>query len=155
MALNIGDTVPHFTATDQLGHDFDSARFLGNKIIVLYFYPKDDTPGCTMQACSFRDQYEDFKQYGAEVIGVSADNGKSHQKFVSKYQLPFTLLTDSNKTLSKMFGVKKDLFILPGRETFVIDKKGILQMKFDSMQAKSHITEALEKVKELSINQKI
>jgi peroxiredoxin Q/BCP len=149
MALSVGDVVPHFTAIDDNGLVFDSTNF-ANKIVVIYFYPKDNTPGCTAQACGFRDQYEDFLALGAEVIGISSDRQTSHTNFKKKYKLPFTLLTDSNKKLSKLFGVTNDLLFLPGRETFVIDVHGVVQMKFDSMQAVSHIKIALNKVKQLA-----
>ncbi|MBP6072858.1 MAG: peroxiredoxin [Flavobacterium sp.] len=150
MALSVGDVVPHFTAKDENGLPFDSTNCIGKQITVLYFYPKDNTPGCTAQACEFRDQYEDFLNYGALVIGVSSDGASSHSKFKSRYKLPFTLLSDPTKKISKLFGVANDLLFLPGRETFVIDSEGVIQMKFDSMQAKSHISKALDKVKDLA-----
>jgi peroxiredoxin Q/BCP len=150
MALSTGDVVPHFTAKDENGAPFDSQSCIGKQITVLYFYPKDNTPGCTAQACEFRDQYEDFLNYGALVIGISSDGASSHTKFKSRYKLPFTLLSDPTKKISKLFGVSNDLLFLPGRETFVIDSEGVIQMKFDSMQAKTHISKALEKVKALA-----
>lgn len=118
--------------------------------MVIYFYPKDNTPGCTVQACSFRDQYEDFKDLGAEVIGISSDNIASHQKFTQQYKLPFILLSDSDKKIRKLFGVPSGLFgILPGRVTYVADKTGTIIMVFDSMMAKRHIPKALEAIREL------
>ena len=150
MALSIGDVVPHFTAKDENGNLFDSQNCIGKQITVVYCYPKDNTPGCTAQACEFRDQYEDFVSLGAIVIGISSDSTSSHTQFKTRYKLPFTLLSDPTKKLSKLFGVANDLLFIPGRETFVIDSKGIIQMKFDSMQAKTHISKALQKVKELA-----
>lgn len=150
MALSVGDVVPQFTTIDESGNQFDSQSVIGKKIVVLYFYPKDNTPGCTAQACSFRDQYEDFLEYGSEVIGISSDGFTSHTNFKKKYKLPFRLLTDSNKKISRLFGVANDLLFIPGRETFVIDAKGVLQMRFDSMQATTHISKALQKVKSLA-----
>ena len=104
MAIKVGDTIPHFTTIDSNGSAFNSQSHLG-KSLVIYFYPKDETRVCTEQACSFRDNYEEFKELGAEVIGISSDMDKSHQKFASKHQLPFILLSDNNKKLRKLFGV--------------------------------------------------
>jgi peroxiredoxin Q/BCP len=145
MALQVGDKVPSFSAIDTNGNLFESNTIVGQKALVIYFYPKDDTLVCTEQACSFRDQYEDFKTLGAEVIGVSSDSVKSHQKFASRYQLPFVLLSDSDKKLRKLFGVPNDLLgLLPGRVTYVIDMNGIIQLVFNSMSGKIHIKKALE-----------
>jgi peroxiredoxin Q/BCP len=150
MALEIGDKIPNFVAKDSNGNDFESASIIGKKIIVFYFYPKDNTPGCTAQACSFRDQYEDFKDLGAEVIGISSDSTQSHEKFAEKYKLPFLLLSDSDKKLRSLFGVKTNFFgLLPGRVTYVADKNGIIKLVFDSMNASSHIPKALAIVKEI------
>lgn len=145
MALKVGDKVPSFSAIDTNGNLFESNTIVGQKALVIYFYPKDDTLVCTEQACSFRDQYEDFKTLDAEVIGVSSDSVKSHQKFASRYQLPFVLLSDSDKKLRKLFGVPNDLLgLLPGRVTYVIDMNGIIQLVFNSMSGKIHIKKALE-----------
>ena len=145
MALQIGDKIPNFSAKDNNGNDFDSDSIIGKKPVVIYFYPKDNTPGCTAQACSFRDQYEDFKDLGAEVIGISSDSVVSHEKFIQKYKLPFILLSDSDKKIRNLFGVKANLFgLLPGRVTYVADKNGIIQLVFDSMMASNHIPKALE-----------
>jgi peroxiredoxin Q/BCP len=145
MALQIGDKIPNFSAKDNNGNDFDSDSIIGKKPVVIYFYPKDNTPGCTAQACSFRDQYEDFKDLGAEVIGISSDSIASHEKFIQKYNLPFILLSDSDNKIRNLFGVKANLFgLLPGRVTYVADKNGIIQLVFDSMMASNHIPKALE-----------
>jgi peroxiredoxin Q/BCP len=150
MELKTGDKIPNFTAKDTHGNDFDSQEILGKKPLVIYFYPKDNTPGCTAQACSFRDQYEDFKDLGAEVIGISSDSIVSHQKFTQQYQLPFILLSDSDKKIRKLFGVPAGLFgILPGRVTYVADKTGTIIMVFDSMMATRHIPKALEAIRKL------
>jgi len=144
MALKVGDKIPFFTSIDSKGNTFDVRDYIG-KPLVIYFYPKDDTPGCTIQACTFRDQYEDFKALGAEVIGISSDSLQSHQKFVSRYKLPFILLSDFDKKIRIQFGVPNDfLGLLPGRATYVIDKNGIVQLIFDSTSAKIHIQKALE-----------
>ncbi|OIV43144.1 peroxiredoxin [Flavobacterium johnsoniae] len=150
MSLKIGDIVPNFTAKDSHGDVFESQSVLGRKPLVIYFYPKDNTPGCTTEACSFRDQYEDFKDLGAEVIGVSSDSVKSHHKFANKYKLPFILLSDQDKRLRHLFGVKNNLFgLLPGRVTYIIDRNGVVIYIFDSMNAEKHISKALEIIKEL------
>ncbi|TRX15908.1 peroxiredoxin [Flavobacterium franklandianum] len=150
MALQVGDKIPNFTAKDSNGNDFDSASIIGKKPVVFYFYPKDNTPGCTAQACSFRDQYEDFKDFGAEVIGISSDSVQSHEKFAKRYKLPFLLLSDNDKKLRKLFGVKTNLFgLLPGRVTYVADNSGIIQLIFDSLSATSHIPRALNTIKKM------
>jgi thioredoxin-dependent peroxiredoxin len=150
MALKVGDKIPNFVAKDANGNDFDSQKYVGEKPLVVYFYPKDNTPGCTAQACSFRDQYQDFSDLGAEVIGISSDSEKSHDKFAIKNRLPFILLSDHDKKIRKLFGVPAGLFgLIPGRVTYVADKKGIIVMVFDSMMATNHIPKALEAVKNL------
>ena len=150
MDLKVGDKIPDFKAKDTNGNDFDSQNLVGLKPLVIYFYPKDNTPGCTAQACSFRDQYEDFKDLGAEVIGISSDSIASHQEFTEHYKLPFLLLSDSDKKIKKLFGVhSKMLGLLPGRVTYVADKNGIIQLIFDSMLATKHMSKALETVKRL------
>ena len=150
MALKVGDTIPQFMATDSHGKTFESSTIVGQKPVVVYFYPKDDTPGCTAQACSFRDQYQDFTDIGAEVIGISSDNQKSHEKFAKKHNLPFVLLADDNKKLRNLFGVPSGLLgLIPGRVTYVADKNGVVKMIFDSMLATKHIPKALEAVKRL------
>ena len=150
MELKVGDKIPNFKAKDTNGNDFDSQEMIGKKPLVIYFYPKDNTPGCTAQACSFRDQYEDFKDLGAEVIGISGDSIESHQKFTQQYRLPFILLSDSDKKIRTLFGVSSSLFgLIPGRVTYVADTTGTVIMIFDSMKAKNHISKALEAIKEI------
>lgn len=147
--LRVGDKIPNFTVKDSNGNDFDSANYVGKQPLVIYFYPKDDTPGCTLEACSFRDSYQDFKDLGAEVIGISSDSVESHIQFKNKFSLPFILISDHDKKLRKLFGVENNFLILPGRETYVVDGNGIIQMKFNSMSAKSHISKSLETLKKL------
>ena len=150
MSIKVGDLIPNFKAKDSNGHDFDSHEILGKSPLVIYFYPKDNTPGCTAQACSFRDQYQDFKDLGAEVIGISSDSENSHNSFASKYKLPFILLSDKNQKIRKLFGVPSGLFgLLPGRVTYVANKEGKIVMIFDSMLATKHIPKALEAIKKL------
>lgn len=152
MELAIGDQIPNFKAKDTDGNDFDSQDLVGHKPLVIYFYPKDNTPGCTAQACSFRDQYEDFKDLGAEVIGISSDSVDSHQKFAAHYKLPFILLSDGDKKIRKLFGVPSYVFgLIPGRVTYVADKEGKIIMIFDSIKAGNHIPKALEAVKKGAI----
>jgi peroxiredoxin Q/BCP len=149
--LKIGDKAPIFTAIDANGKAFDSKDIIGKKPVVIYFYPKDNTPGCTMQACGFRDSYEDFIDLRAEVIGVSSDTVNSHKKFTNQYKLPFILLSDSEKKIRKLFGVPDKLFgLLPGRVTYIINKAGIITMIFDSVLATKHISVALESLKKES-----
>jgi peroxiredoxin Q/BCP len=151
MTLQVGDKIPNFLAKDTNGNDFDSSSVIGVKPVVIYFYPKDNTPGCTAQACSFRDQYEDFKDLGAEVIGISSDTIESHEKFAKRYKLPFLLLSDTNKKLRNLFGVKTSLFgFLPGRVTYVADKAGVIQLIFDSVMATNHIPKALKIIKKIA-----
>jgi thioredoxin-dependent peroxiredoxin len=150
MALQIGDKIPNFTAKDTNNNDFDSTTIVGQKPVAIYFYPKDNTPGCNAQACSFRDQYEDFKDLGAEVIGISSDSVASHEKFAKRYKLPFLLLSDNNSKLRKLFGVKTSLLgLIPGRVTYVADKTGTIQLIFDSIMATKHIPKALDFLKSL------
>ena len=150
MALQVGDKIPNFSAIDTNGDLFDSNEVIGKKPVVVYFYPKDNTRVCTEQACSFRDQYEDFKTLGAEVIGISGDSLKSHVAFASKHNLPFILLSDFDKKIRKDFGVPNDyLGLIPGRATYVADKNGIIQLIFDSTSGKIHIQKALEILKRM------
>lgn len=141
---------PPTSFTDESGATVSLESLLGRKTIVLYFYPKDETPGCTVEACSFRDHYEDFVAAGAEVIGVSADDAASHEAFKAKHRLPFRLLTDPAGLAAKAFGVKKTLGLLPGRVTFVIDRQGVIRHRFDSqLRVQKHVAEALALVKSL------
>ena len=150
MGIAVGDKAPDFRLRDQNGKDVSLADFRGKKAVVLYFYPKDETPGCTKEACSFRDSYEDFVRAGAEVIGVSGDSVDKHQSFAAHHRLPFTLLADEGNKLRKTYGVPATLWILPGRVTYVIDKQGTVRHVFDSqLQATKHIDEALGVIKSL------
>ena len=149
--LEVGDTIPAFILKDQNNNDFDIDRFRGKKSMVIYFYPKDDTPGCTKEACSFRDEFEIFTDLNVEVIGISADNVTSHKKFAEKYRLPFTLLADTKNKVRKLFGVPSSLMgLLPGRVTYVINKNGIIVHIFNSQfGAEQHIEESLSILKEI------
>lgn len=148
--LKIGDIAPDFTLVSQSGKKISLKDFREKKNIVLYFYPKDYTTGCTAEACAFRDSYEVFKQEGAEVIGISSDTKESHTSFASDYKLPFTLLSDDTGEVRKLYGVPKTLGLLPGRVTYVIDQKGIIIHIFSSqIMPKKHIDEALRILKDL------
>jgi peroxiredoxin Q/BCP len=143
--IKIGSSIPAFKLADQNGNLFDINSVLGKKNLVIYFYPKDDSPGCTAQACSFRDQFEVFKDADAVIIGISGQSVESHKEFAEKHRLSFTLLSDEGNKIRKQFGVPTSLLgLLPGRVTFVVDKKGIVVYVFNSQtQATKHVDEAL------------
>ncbi len=150
MGLKLGDSIPDISIPDEKGENFDLAKFTGKQALIVYFYPKNFTPGCVKEACDFRDNYEDFKALNAEVIGISSDSESSHRRFKSKYQLPFIFLSDSKKKARTAFGVKSSLLgLLPGRETFVFDREGKLIMKYNNLNAASHTRKALNKLKQL------
>ncbi len=147
--IQIGDKVPFFTLKDQFNNDFSIEQYVGNKNIVIYFYPKDDTPGCTKEACKFRDEYETFTDLDALVIGISSDDVASHLNFSKKYNLPFTLLADTKKEVRKLFGVPNSMVLIPGRVTYIINKKGIVISIFDSLsKAEQHVETAKEMLKQ-------
>ncbi|MEA4916252.1 putative peroxiredoxin bcp [bioreactor metagenome] len=154
MALQIGDNIPEILGTDQNGEPVRAAQFSGRKL-ALYFYPKDNTPGCTAQACSLRDGYDDLRIAGYEIVGVNVDSEKSHQKFIDKFSLPFPLIADSDKKLVEEFGVwrqksmmgKKYMGIV--RTTFLIDENGIIRDKIEGkkVDTKNHAGQILEKMR--------
>ena len=152
--VTVGSHVPTFVLPDQNGNPFDISTVIGKKNLVIYFYPKDDTPGCIKEGCKFRDEYEAFKEADAEVIGISSDDAESHRKFAEKYRLPYTLLCDTEGRVRKLFDVPSTLFgLIPGRVTYVVDKRGIVIHIFDSQsQAERHIDEALKALKGLQKN---
>jgi peroxiredoxin Q/BCP len=146
-SVSVGDPVPEVSFHDERG-PVRLRDLIGEKVIVLYFYPKDETTGCTAQACSFRDRYQDFTDAGADVIGVSADSARSHDSFKRHHRLPFRLLTDVGGAAAKAMGVKKTLGIVAGRTTFVIDRDGVVRLRWDGqMGAVRHVDEALAYVK--------
>jgi peroxiredoxin Q/BCP len=148
--VHVGDQAPDFVLPDRTGKMVRLSDFRGRKAVVLYFYPKDDTPGCTKESCAFRDSYEEFSDAGAEVIGVSSDSAESHGKFTAKHRLPFTLLADQGGQVRARYGVPATLGLLPGRVTFVIDRDGVVRHVFNSqLQATQHVTEALEALRRL------
>jgi peroxiredoxin Q/BCP len=142
--LKAGDPAPDFELPDQEGNLVRLRQFRGKSAVVVFFYPKDDTSGCTIEACRFRDDHARFNAAGAEVLGISGDSGASHRKFTAKYNLPFTLLSDAGGQVRKLYGVKKTLGILPGRATYVIDREGIVRHMFSSQsQPAKHVEESL------------
>lgn len=148
--VEVGTIAPDFTLPDQTGAPVSLKDLIGKKNIVLYFYPKDDTPGCTKESCAFRDSYTVFQEAGAEVIGISSDSPESHQKFAAKYQLPFTLLSDSSSQVRKLYGVPATLGLLPGRVTYVIDRQGVVRHIFNSqLNFQAHVDEALKTLQQL------
>ena len=148
MSLKVGDTIPYFELKDQQGELFKSNSVIGQKPAVVYFYPKDETPGCTAEACSFRDNYEDFMELGAEVIGISSDSIGSHKGFAQRHRLPFILLADTKKKVQRLFQLPKILFgLYTKRITFVVDASGTVVYVHDSILATSHIKKALNALK--------
>ncbi len=147
--LNKGDKAPDFNAKDHHGNDISLSSFAGKKL-VLYFYPKDDTPGCTAEACSFRDEYTDLLDKGFAIVGVSADDEKKHNKFADKYDLPFPLIPDTEKEVINAYGVwglKKFMgreFDGIHRETFVIDENGIIDQVITKVKSKAAAQQILE-----------
>jgi peroxiredoxin Q/BCP len=149
--LKNGDTIPDVSLEGPDGKPVRVRDLASARALVLYFYPKDDTPGCIVEACSFRDHYQDFTDAGADVVGVSSDGRDSHARFVERHKLPFTLLSDPGGAARKAFGVKASfLGLLPGRVTFVIDRAGKVRHAFDSqIRATAHVSEALRVVREI------
>jgi thioredoxin-dependent peroxiredoxin len=146
--LKTGDKAPDFTANDQDGVPVSLKDYAGKKLIV-YFYPKDDTPGCTAEACSLRDNYPALLKAGYEVLGLSTDSEKSHQKFIGKYQLPFRLLADTDHAVAEAFGVyglKKFMgktYMGINRTTFIIDGKGVIEQVIEKVDTKNHAQQIL------------
>lgn len=147
--IKVGDIIQDFKLKNQHDEWINISDYIGKKNLVLFFYPKDDTPGCTREACSFRDQYEDFLDSGAEVFGISGQSVESHQNFARKYNLKYNLLSDEGNVVRKLFGVPANLFgLLPGRVTYVANKKGEVKYIFNSqMQVEKHVEEALKVLK--------
>jgi peroxiredoxin Q/BCP len=146
----VGDKAPDFTLPSQMGDNVTLSEYFGKKNIVLYFYPKDESLGCTREACSFRDSYDVFTSLGAEVLGVSSQSVESHKSFATHHGLPFILLSDEKNEVRKLYGVPATMGIIPGRVTFIIDKKGVVRHVFSSQyQPEKHIEEALKILKEL------
>lgn len=147
--LKAGDKAPEIESTDQDGNPIKLSDFKGKKI-VLYFYPKDNTPGCTAESCNLRDNYEELQKQGYVVLGVSGDSAKSHKKFIEKYQLPFPLIADENKSVHEAFGTwgeKKmygKTYMGTLRTTFVIDENGVIQEVIEKVKTKDHTSQILQ-----------
>ena len=152
--IRAGDKAPDFTLPSQSGEQVRLYDRLGDRMVVLYFYPRDDTRGCTAEACAFRDSFEVFTDAGAEVIGVSSDSVDRHAAFADKHKLPFTLLSDKGGQVRKLYGVPAVLGLVPGRVTYVIDREGTVRHSFNSMtNIGQHISDALRIVRELQAGQ--
>jgi peroxiredoxin Q/BCP len=148
--VQVGDKAPDFTLASQSGAQVRLHDRLESGVVVLYFYPKDETPGCTAEACAFRDSYEVFAEAGAEVIGVSSDSADKHAAFAGHHNLPFTLLSDEGGRVRKSYGVPAVLGLIPGRVTYVIDRTGTVRHVFKSMtNIGQHVNDALDMVKKL------
>jgi peroxiredoxin Q/BCP len=151
LVIKVGDLAPDFTLSSQFGDNVTLSEYFGKKNIVLFFYPKDESPGCTKEACSFRDSYQQLTDLGAEVLGVSAQSVESHVAFATHYGLPFILLSDKDNRVRELYGVPATMGIIPGRVTYVIDKKGVVRHIFNSQtQAKRHAEEAKSTLMELA-----
>jgi thioredoxin-dependent peroxiredoxin len=155
LAVQVGDKAPDFTLPSQMGDNVTLSEYLGKKNVVLYFYPKDETIGCTKEACAFRDSYEVFTGLGAEVLGISGQSVESHKSFASHHGLPFILLSDQNNTVRKLYGVPASLGVIPGRVTYIIDKKGVVRHVFNSQyQPEKHVEEAKKVLEKLNEEEK-
>jgi peroxiredoxin Q/BCP len=149
--LAVGDRAPDFALTASTGERVALAPLLARGPVVIFFYPKDDTPGCTVEACAFRDNYAAFVEAGAVVVGISSDSVDSHDRFASKHDLPMTLLSDPGGKVRAAFGVRASLGLFPGRATFVLDTKGVVRHVFVSQfRMEAHAREALAVVRELA-----
>jgi peroxiredoxin Q/BCP len=149
--VGVGSKAPDFTLPSQSGEMVSLKDFIGTKPVVLFFYPKDDTPGCTKQACAFRDDYEEFGKLDAEVMGISSDSVESHRRFASKHDLPFTLLSDEGGKVRKLYGVQNNFGLFPGRVTYVLDENGVVRHFFSSqLGVEKHVEEALQALQIIS-----
>jgi peroxiredoxin Q/BCP len=148
--VKVGDEAPDFVLKAQGGENVRLSDFRGKRNVVLFFYPKDGSPGCTAEACKFRDSYESFKEFGAEVIGISSQSVESHGIFALNFGLPYTLVSDEGGKVRKAYGVRASFGIIPGRATYVIDKQGVVRHVFSSqMDVEKHIEESLRILREL------
>lgn len=156
LTVKVGDKAPDFTLPSQMGDNLTLSEFFGKNNIVLYFYPKDESPGCTKEACSFRDNYQELTNLGAEVLGVSGQSVESHKSFASHYGLPFILLSDEDNKVRELYGVPSTMGIIPGRVTYIIDKKGVVRHIFSSQtQAQRHVEEAKKTLMEIEKEEQV
>jgi peroxiredoxin Q/BCP len=155
LAIKVGDKAPDFTLPSQMGDNVALSEFFGKKNVVLYFYPKDETVGCTREACAFRDSYDIFTELGAEVLGVSGQSVQSHKSFATHHGLPFLLLSDENNQVRALYGVPASMGIIPGRVTYIIDKQGVVRHVFNSQyQPVKHVEEAKQVLEKLNAEEK-
>jgi peroxiredoxin Q/BCP len=155
VSVKVGDNAPDFTLPSQMGDNVTLSEYFGKKNVVLYFYPKDESSGCTREACTFRDQYDIFTSLDAEVLGVSGQSVESHKSFATHHGLPFILLSDVDNKVRKLYGVPATMGIIPGRVTFIIDKKGVVRHMFNSqIQPEKHVEEAKQVLEKLNAEEK-
>ncbi len=148
--VSVGSIAPDFTLPSQSGEPVSLRDFLGKRPVVLFFYPKDNTPGCTRQVCAIRDEFEGFAKLDAEVVGISSDPVSSHERFTEDHNLPFTLLSDEGGRVRQLYGAPKTFGLFPGRVTYVIDKEGVVRHVFSSqLGVTRHVEEALRVLREL------
>jgi thioredoxin-dependent peroxiredoxin len=148
--LRVGEPAPDFSLPSSTGEMVRLSDFRGKSAVVLFFYPKDNSPACTMEACSFRDSHEAFREAGAEVIGISADSEESHRGFAERFRLPYLLLADTDGAVRARYGVPKTFGLFPGRVSYLIDREGIVRHIFSSQfQPWRHVAEAMEVLKTL------
>jgi peroxiredoxin Q/BCP len=149
--IQVGDQAPDFAWTLLSGEPVRLSDFLHKNVVVLFLYPKDESPICTLEACAFRDSYEQFVEAGAVVVGISGDSAESHAEFANRHALPFYLVSDADKLIRNAFGVPRTFGMLPGRVTYVIDKNGVVRLVFSApLAADRHVSEALAVVREQS-----
>jgi peroxiredoxin Q/BCP len=149
--LKVGDAMPDVTLTGREGQPVRLRDLLAGKALVVYFYPKDETPGCTAESCTFRDRYEDFLAAGADVVGISADPPDSHERFAARHGLPFRLLSDTSGAARAAFGAHGILGLVPGRVTFVFDRRGVVRYVFNSqLRVGMHAERTLQVVREIA-----
>jgi thioredoxin-dependent peroxiredoxin len=151
--LKRGDLIPDLSLPNENDQLVNLRSESAKSPLIIYFYPKDDTPGCTIEACTFRDFYNDFELHGVKVFGVSQDSPRSHRAFIKKHNLNFSLLTDKDSNAAQYFGLKRQLFgLLPGRTTYVFDKGGkLLKVISSAVNMRLHVTESLETIKSASL----
>ena len=148
--VKVGDVAPDFRLPALRGGEVALSDFRGKKNVVVFFYPKDETMGCTVEACTFRDAYEDFVAAGAEVIGISSDSIESHASFAARHQLPMQLCSDAGGQVRAQWGVRSTLGMLPGRETFIVDREGVVRHVFRSqVRVKAHVADSLAVLRSL------
>ena len=149
--VDVGSRAPNFALPSQSGEMVSLGDFLGEKPVILFFYPKGDTPGCTKEVCAFRDSFEELSNLDAEVIGISSDSVESHKGFAERHKLPFTLLSDEGGKVRRLYGVPNSFGLFPGRVTYVIDREGVVRHIFSSqIEVEQHVEEALKTLESIS-----